>query len=183
MAPLNWSTSCRRVTTHFVYLTPDSSFGVLLSLQTTPRGRMPSKSTIPTSPENPPVVGRRHSVVFIPETPLCFHRFFLGFFLYSKSRSGNHGSYTHSARQIAVKKQHSQKRRANQLVSISKYRPLVGTQHHSVTHRLEARRRYLRSFLGVFFKIVLVTVCGLHPRFNTLPMRHRCRGPTAFCRL
>ena len=89
------------------YLPPDASFGALLSLQNTPRDSMPSESTTSTSPENPPVVDRPHSVVFKPETPRFFHRFFSGFFLSSKAPSRNQGSYTHCARQISVKKQHS----------------------------------------------------------------------------
>ena len=99
VSPLNWSIACWVVTTPFFYLTPAASFGALFSLQ-----------TIPTSPENPPVLGRHHSVVFIPETPLCFHRFFLGFFLSSKHLPQDLGNYTHSTRQTAVKKQHSLKR-------------------------------------------------------------------------
>ena len=90
---------CQRIAAHFFYLTPDTSFGALFSLQNTPRESMPTKSITATSPENTPFVGRHHLVVLIPEPPLCYHRFFLGFLLSSKSPSQNNESHTHYSKQ------------------------------------------------------------------------------------
>ena len=107
ISPFNWSVFRRRVTTPIIYLPPAASFGALFFRQNTPRDSTTAESTSPASPENPPFAVRHHSVVFNPESPLCFRRFFLGSFFFSKHLPQDHGSYTHSPRRIAVKKQHS----------------------------------------------------------------------------